>query len=190
MNLPKRKPTRLANFDYSTNGAYFITICTYNRKRFFGNIVGQGLAPAENRLSIYGQIAEEQLLLLENRYQNIKIYKYVIMPNHIHIIISINNTAGASPCPTISNIICTYKSLTSRICRQNGLNFSPLSTTISYAMSRIITKYGNTLKTILRSGARTGFSTRIKKQSPQLSVEGFVLLYIQNCGCQAEINQQ
>ena len=121
MNLPKRKPTRLANFDYSTNGTYFITICTYNRKRFFGNIVGQGLAPAENRLSIYGQIAEEQLLLLENRYQNIKIDKYVIMPNHIHIIISINNTAGASPRPTISNIICTYKSLTSRICRQNGL---------------------------------------------------------------------
>ena len=121
MNLPKRKPTRLANFDYSTNGTYFITICTYNRKRFFGNIVGQGLAPAENRLSIYGKIAEEQLLLLENRYQNIKIDKYVIMPNHIHIIILINKTAGASPCPTISSIMCTYKSLTSRICRQNGL---------------------------------------------------------------------
>lgn len=51
-------------------------------------------------------------------------------------------------------------------------------------------KYGSTLKTILRSGAKTDFTARIKKQSPQRSVEGFVLLYIQNCGCQAEINQQ
>ena len=46
MDLPKRKPTRLKNYDYSNNGYYFITICTDNRKILFGNIVGQGLAPA------------------------------------------------------------------------------------------------------------------------------------------------
>ena len=47
MNLPKRKPTRLKGYDYSQNGAYFITICTNDKKCILGNIVGQGLAPAE-----------------------------------------------------------------------------------------------------------------------------------------------
>ena len=81
--------------------------------------VGQGLAPAENHLSAYGKIAEEQLLDLENRYPTIIIDKYVIMPNHIHIIIFIQNqSAGASPCPTLSSAICSYKSLTTRLCKQ------------------------------------------------------------------------
>ncbi|MEE1244440.1 MAG: hypothetical protein UHM16_02065 [Acutalibacteraceae bacterium] len=44
VELPKRKPTRLKNYDYSGDGAYFITICTHNRKKLFSNIVGQGLA--------------------------------------------------------------------------------------------------------------------------------------------------
>ncbi|MBQ7226797.1 MAG: hypothetical protein IJX05_00170, partial [Clostridia bacterium] len=87
MDLPKRKPTRLKNFDYSTTGAYFITICTHNRIELLSKIiVGQGLAPAENKLTRLGEIAEEQLLQLEKRYPFIRIENYVIMPNHIHII--------------------------------------------------------------------------------------------------------
>ena len=44
MNLPKRKPNRLENFDYSKNGAYFLTLCTKNRKRLLSNInVGTGV---------------------------------------------------------------------------------------------------------------------------------------------------
>lgn len=125
-DLPKRKPTRLKNYDYSSHGAYFVTICTHNRKQILSHItVGQGLAPAENELTAYGKIAEEQLLNLGKRYANIKIDKYVIMPNHIHIIVLIENypdksdyTAGASPCPTLSDVICTYKSLTARLCKK------------------------------------------------------------------------
>jgi len=40
MNLPKRKPTRLKGYDYSQNGAYFITICTHGKKYLLSNIVG------------------------------------------------------------------------------------------------------------------------------------------------------
>ena len=121
MNLPKRKPTRLKGYDYSTSGAYFITICTKGRKRLLSNIVGQGLAPAENHLTPYGNITKEQIEALENRYQDIKIDKYVIMPNHIHILLSnYETTAGASPCPTISDIICTFKSITTRMCKNAG----------------------------------------------------------------------
>ena len=120
MDLPKRKPTRLEGYDYSTPGAYFITICANDRKCIFGNIVGQGLAPAVINLSKYGIIAEKQLLDLENRYKTIKIDKYVIMPNHIHIIVILNNAAGASPCPTISDIVCSFKSLTTRLCNASN----------------------------------------------------------------------
>ena len=117
MNLPNRKPTRLKEYDYSSNGAYFITICTHKRKNLFSKIVGQGLAPAENELYPFGKIAEQELCDLEKRYKAIKIDKYVIMPNHIHAIIAIENeTAGASPCPTLSDVVCTFKSITTRKC--------------------------------------------------------------------------
>ena len=117
MELPKRKPTRLKNYDYSQNGYYFVTICTHNKNCIFCNIVGQGLAPAEIKLSAFGEIVNEEIADLENRYENIRIDKYVIMPNHIHAIIAIQNeTAGASPCPTLSDIICTIKSLSARKC--------------------------------------------------------------------------
>ena len=126
MDLPKRKPTRLSGYDYSTPGAYFITICTKDKKYLLSEItVGQGLAPAENKLSRYGNIAKEQIELLGNRYEGIRIDKYVIMPNHIHILV-FQGSAGASPCPTISDIICAFKSLTTRLCRKNGLSESRL----------------------------------------------------------------
>lgn len=76
----------------------------------------------ENHMQLYGKIAEEQLWDLENRYPGIRIDKYVIMPNHIHVIIFIQKeTAGASPCPTLSDVICAYKSLTTRLCKQKGM---------------------------------------------------------------------
>ena len=115
--LPKRKNMRLPEYDYSNSGYYFITICTVNRKNIFSEIVGQGLAPAEIKLTEIGKIAINQLFDLEKRYSNVKIDKYVIMPNHIHLILIIKSTAGASPCPTVSDIICAYKSLTTRECR-------------------------------------------------------------------------
>ncbi len=123
MKLPKRKPTRLKDYDYSQNGAYFVTICTYNRERLLSEIfVGQGLAPAENKLTCYGNIVKDQIELLENRYEGITIDKYVIMPNHIHILVSIcRNTAGASPCPTIPDVMCTLKSIATRMCKKEGL---------------------------------------------------------------------
>ena len=117
--LPKRKPLRLTNFDYSSTGAYFITICTENRKNLLSTVVGEGLAPPAVQLKLCGKVAQKQLLLLEQRYPNVKIDKYVIMPNHIHLIIILRKGAGgASPSPTVSDVICTFKSLTARICKQ------------------------------------------------------------------------
>lgn len=117
-NLPKRKHPRLHHYDYGTAGAYFITICTQNRRCLLSRIVGRGLAPAEIRYTAYGQIAQEQLLLLEQRYPSLKIDQYVIMPNHIHAILLLEEVAGVNPRPTITDIVCAYKSLTTRQCKK------------------------------------------------------------------------
>ena len=116
--LPQRKHPRLKHYAYSTAGAYFITICTHNRRCLFSHIVGRGLAPAEIQYTTYGKIAEEQLFLLEKRYPSLKIDRYVIMPNHIHAILLLEETAGIAPCPTITDIVCAYKSLTTRACKK------------------------------------------------------------------------
>ena len=117
-SLPKRKHPRLNNFDYSTAGAYFITICTQNRRCLLSRIVGRGLAPAGIQYTACGRIAQEQLLLLEQRYPTLKIDQYVIMPNHIHMILMLEETAGENPRPTIMDVVCTYKSLTTRQCKK------------------------------------------------------------------------
>ncbi|MBE6756568.1 MAG: transposase [Clostridia bacterium] len=124
MKLPERKQIRLQNYDYSSPGAYYVTLCTEKRRKVLSDIiVGQGLAPAETRLSHYGKIAEEQLLLLQKRYDFIKIDKFVIMPDHIHAIVIFKDyAAGASPRPTLFDVMCVYKSLTTRLCKQTGFN--------------------------------------------------------------------
>ncbi len=126
-DLPERKHPRLKEYDYSSSGAYFITICTQDRKCILSEIVGRGLAPAEIdgtddnnyiEYSDYGKIAEKQLLLLEERYPHLRIDKYVIMPNHIHAILILDDkAAGASPRPTVMDIVCSYKSLTTKECK-------------------------------------------------------------------------
>ena len=90
MDLPKRKPTRLKGYDYSTPGAYFVTICTQNKKCMFSNIVGAIHESPENKLTQYGEIVEQYINILPDRF-NVLIPKYVIMPNHIHLIIEIYN---------------------------------------------------------------------------------------------------
>ncbi|MBQ4574013.1 MAG: hypothetical protein IJA85_02350 [Clostridia bacterium] len=124
--LPKRKHLRLDNYDYSSAGAYFVTICTQNRQCVLSRIVGRGLAPAETteiEHTSFGEIAEKQLFLLEDRYPYLAVDKYVIMPNHIHAIMILSGkAAGASPRPTIMDIVCAYKSLTTRECKKNGYN--------------------------------------------------------------------
>lgn len=117
MELPKRKPNRLENYDYSQNGAYFLTICVRDRRPILSQIsVGAGLAPPAVRLLPCGEIAKEQLMALEERYPGVRIDQYVIMPNHIHILMSIRKTGGASPAPTVSNVVGAFKSLTARAC--------------------------------------------------------------------------
>lgn len=112
MELPKRKPTRLKGYDYSQNGAYFITICTNNRKCILSNIVGEGLcALPKNTLTYIGKEIEKTIQYINDNYNNVSIDKYVIMPNHIHLIIILDDSGGHRN-PPLQNIIGQLKSYT------------------------------------------------------------------------------
>ncbi len=67
MTLPKRKSIRLKDYDYSQNGAYFVTICTHNRECLFGEIVGANLCVRPNDPHI---IIEKHIIELENKYKH------------------------------------------------------------------------------------------------------------------------
>ena len=118
--LQKRKHPRLKSYDYSENGSYFVTICTDEHKQILSSIkVGRGLAPAEVVLSPLGKIVKEQIEAISLRYAFVEVQKYVIMPNHIHMLVFIDGfSAGASPRPTLSDIICSFKSLATRKCKK------------------------------------------------------------------------
>lgn len=122
----KRKLLRLQNFDYASQHAYFITICTKNRERTLCEIVGRGLDPsvhAEVTLTAYGLIAEHDLLEIPNRFPDVEILNYAFMPDHLHILMTLGcrevAAEGSRPLPTIPTIIGQYKSGVSRKCKRS-----------------------------------------------------------------------
>ena len=120
-DLPVRKNIRLQGYDYSNCGAYFITICVKDRQEILGEIVGQGLCSC--RLSSIGKIIDIEIVQLAMRYPQIEILKYVIMPNHVHLLLAIVETRQEqSPCPTkpsIGDVICALKSITTKKANQH-----------------------------------------------------------------------
>lgn len=112
MVQPQRKPTRLASFNYNSPGAYFLTICTHNRTNLLCRIVGGGPLDAPTVvLSTAGTVAQ-QCLLSGNRLPGMHIDKYVIMPNHIHLIVFIDDTVVKDTSPAnarIPHFISTFK---------------------------------------------------------------------------------
>ncbi len=83
--LPSRKPNRLAGFDYSQDGFYFITSSVQDMKCIFGEIIEGNM-----KCNLYGTIAEEQWAWLQSQYPYIVSHAFVVMPNHVHAIIEIS----------------------------------------------------------------------------------------------------
>ena len=156
------RPPRLSGYDYSQNGCYFVTFCTKNRAPCLSRIqstgyvdvpnavVGRGLAPGMVpeimlELTRIGTILEQQIMDLERRFR-LRVDHHIIMPNHCHLLITL---PGASPRPTLSEIIGTCKSITTRLANQSdgmrdGNYFSRPIMTTSYAPRRIIWTTGPT----------------------------------------------
>ena len=103
VEFPTRKPTRLPHYDYSQNGCYFVTICTASKKPLFGRYLVGALheAPAVkmpcNRfiaLNRRGVITKKILYSLPKRFLQIQIENAIIMPNHIHLLLTIDWEKG------------------------------------------------------------------------------------------------
>ena len=89
--LPQRKRLRLKYFDYSTPGAYFVTVCTHNRKCTLSRVVGAIHESPEIQLTEYGKIVDRLINTIPQQ-SLATIDRYVIMPNHIHLVIIITDS--------------------------------------------------------------------------------------------------
>ena len=107
MAFYQRKPTRIPNYDYSSNNYYFITICTHNKKCIFGQ-------PSQR--NDFGEIAYHHISRLGSYYESVYVEKFVVMPNHVHMILVLDCQNRNNP--NVSQIIAQYKSGVSREIRK------------------------------------------------------------------------
>ena len=119
-----RKTTRLPGYDYNKPGAYFLTLCTENRKCILSRIVGTVPVSQEGpktELLPYGRIAEKYLKQLDAFYSHIRVDSFVIMPNHIHILLSVIGEEGPvnAKVPAVQNsVISRFVSTFKRFCNK------------------------------------------------------------------------
>ncbi|MBI5361337.1 MAG: transposase [Planctomycetes bacterium] len=125
------KQNRWDDWDYSWDGFYFVTICTRNKKEYFGKIID-----GKMQLTEIGKIAEKYLLEISGHFECAKLDYYVIMPDHVHVIIIIKNTVETRDRVSLQKpvrnkfsrpvsgsmpvIINQYKSSVKRWCNKNG----------------------------------------------------------------------
>ena len=121
--LPTRKDIRLKRYDYSSPGVYFVTICTEKRKNYFWNktqspedvewysVGANCVRPKKLPLSDIGNIVLEELEKWHKTYNAVELCSYVVMPNHLHILIFISRGESGQPqyAPTVSRMIKQFK---------------------------------------------------------------------------------
>ncbi|MGL2994995.1 transposase [Flavobacterium sp. TSSA_36] len=145
MKRKNRKRIRKEGFDYSQDNLYFITICVQNRICCFGSIpvrTGRDLSNNSNNsihfneeeknevdkiqmnLNEYGQIAKNQMHWLEEQYPYVVIHCFVIMPNHVHVILEIDRSLVSDEeikIKSVSELIGAYKTTSSKHIHLKGL---------------------------------------------------------------------
>lgn len=110
-----RKRNRLKGYDYSSNASYFLTICSDKRKEIFSQIVFDNTVGANIvRLSKIGQKIENCILKIEEIYPCVFVDNYIIMPNHIHLILTIDTNRRPMVAPTVATVIKQFKGAASK----------------------------------------------------------------------------
>lgn len=109
MPFYSRKPTRISDFDYTSDNYYFVTICTHEKKCIFGQ---------PDQLNQFGQICKDDLNALSSHFENVKIDHSVVMPNHIHAIVVIGCEDAHGKRPNLNTVIGQFKSGVSRKIRK------------------------------------------------------------------------
>ncbi|MBE6767911.1 MAG: hypothetical protein E7549_03260 [Ruminococcaceae bacterium] len=137
--LPQRKPLRLKGYDYNTMGAYFVTVCAADRKNLFGCVVGTGVLTRPQtehgptvQLTSYGTVVDKYIRQLHAFYEHISVDHYTIMPNHIHLLLSVSAdgrvgrpggrvgrpvpTAAAAKMSMVAQFVATLKRFSNKEC--------------------------------------------------------------------------
>ena len=125
--LPKRKSIRLQNYDYSQNGCYFVTVCVKDKRHLLAHyrskeeIVGAGLRARPQDaiiLTPLGKEVKKAIGYINTHYKDIGIENFIVMPNHIHILITIDNIearyTGGHGDPPLQDVIRILKSYTTK----------------------------------------------------------------------------
>ena len=105
MAFYNRKSPRIPHYDYKTANYYFITICTFNHRYCFGS---------PEALNEIGKIAERHIQNIEQHYRNVKVDQYVVMPNHVHMILVLESGLNSDNQADLNQIVAQYKSGVSR----------------------------------------------------------------------------
>jgi REP element-mobilizing transposase RayT len=130
--LPQRRSVRLQGYDYASAGAYFITVCTHERRCLFGDIVDDKMGA-----SAIGQVAEQCWQATPAHFPDVQLDELTLMPNHLHGILvlpaTVPATGDACVAPTkpvsgparrsIAAIVGSFKSAVTR--KINGLHGEP-----------------------------------------------------------------
>ena len=143
MEKNTRKPIRLVNYDYSSNGLYFINICTKDRVHYFSEIVfdndyiydhdsfvnrnsrnvGEAaLGLPHVQLTDIGKIVNDNIIKINKIYKFVSVEKYVIMPDHIHMILFVSDNengfggrpGAASPTKSVTQVINGLKTISTK----------------------------------------------------------------------------
>ena len=170
-NLPQRRRTRLQNYDYSLPGAYFVTVCTQQRREILSKIVGDG-APDVPKIELTETGRRvEKILLDSEKIPGVRIDRYVLMPDHLHVIIFLDpsvcaekrGTSGA-PSPTnemLSRVISAFK----RFCTKE-LGDNPFQRSFYDHIIRDRADYDEHIRYILENPMRRYFREKANEKSP------------------------
>ena len=161
-----RRSIRLKGYDYSKMGAYFITICCQDRECRFGEIVGAGFTPAQNddaqnaerateivapamELNEYGMIAYNEWIKLPERFLNIELDVFQIMPNHMHGIIVLKDVGATARVAPTSDAVARDTVAQNNVMNENvalaekraEVNPAPTNTTTNATVGDIVGAY-------------------------------------------------
>jgi REP element-mobilizing transposase RayT len=112
--IHKRKSIRLKGYDYSQEGLYFITLCCQNRECLFGQIHNGSMI-----LNDAGKMIENEWLNLENRFPNIELHEFIVMPNHFHGILKIVGAALVAAQSTQSALVAAQSTQSTLVAAQS-----------------------------------------------------------------------
>ena len=111
-DLPKRKELRIREYDYSAPGVYFVTICTANRENVLWETVGaDNIRLQDIPLSAIGKVVEQGVLQIPEHYENVRVDKFCIMSDHVHLILRIESDENGRmiSAPTVSTVVGSMK---------------------------------------------------------------------------------